>query len=226
VDTALATPAGHDLAKNILNGGTFGGRWHLTSKRNQAGVNTDVALIEATLRGDQHAFGQLVRAHQNRIFGFVSHYIGDHQEAEDVVQETFIQAFRNLATFRQASSFHTWIYRIAHNLSARRRQQRARRPRTQLPSHDSIGMLDRSETGEQRLSRQERAVQVQAALAEMNEEYRTILILREMQDCDYDTIAEILAIPVGTVRSRLHRARLELRERLQPLLVEAGREQS
>lgn len=189
-------------------------------------MNTDVALIEASLRGDQHAFGQLVRAHQNRIFGFVSHYLGDHQEAEDVVQETFIQAFRHLATFRQASSFHTWIYRIAHNLSARRRQQRSRRHAWQQSSSNLTGLLDRSENGEQRLSRQERAVQVQAALAEMSEEFRTILILREMQDCDYDAIAEILAIPVGTVRSRLHRARLELRERLQPLLAEAGREQS
>lgn len=189
-------------------------------------MKTDVALIEATLQGDQRAFEELVRAYQNRVFGFVCHYLGDHQEAEDVVQETFVQAFRKLASFRRASSFHTWIYRIAFNLSATRRKRRSRQNSVDLQSSQANRVLDRAESPEQQLTRQERAVQVQAALAEMSEEYRTILVLREMNDCDYDAIAEILAIPVGTVRSRLHRARLELRERLQPLLVEACVEQS
>jgi len=179
-------------------------------------VNHDAALIEATRNGDSHAFGLLVRAYQDRVYHVVRHWMGDHQEAEDLVQETFVQAYLKLASFRGASSFTTWIFRIAFNLTATRRKKR--RP-TQLDPQSPLyeRLSDRGETPEERLQREERAGQVQAALAGLSDEYRAVLVLREMEDCDYESMAEILDLPIGTVRSRLHRARLELRDRLQAM---------
>jgi RNA polymerase sigma-70 factor (ECF subfamily) len=179
-------------------------------------VPNDAALIAATLQGDTHAFGLLVRQHQDRVFTAVYHVVGDRQEAEDLTQDAFVKAFVNLASFKGQSSFFTWIYRIAFNLAATRRQRK--RPWVSLEARrESLGPepLDTSEPAEEHLIREERAAETRAALAELPEEFREILVLREIEGCDYHTIAEILSTPIGTVRSRLHRARLELRNRLQ-----------
>ncbi len=178
----------------------------------------DAALIAATLQGDTDAFGMLVRQYQDRVFTAVYHVVGDRQEAEDLTQDAFVKAFVNLASFRGQSSFFTWIYRIAFNVAATRRQRK--RPWVSLEARrDSLGPEphDRGESVEEQFMREERAAETRSALADLPEEFRTILVLREIEGCDYHTIAEILATPIGTVRSRLHRARLELRNRLQAL---------
>jgi len=175
----------------------------------------DDELIQASRRGDSAAFGCLVRKYQDRLLSALFHVSGSRDEAEDVAQEALVQAYVKLASFAGESSFYTWLYRIAFNTAISRR--RKRRGETSVEhTRDLTGSepLDDREPAEDRLLRQERAVQVQQALAGLPDEFRSVLVLRELEGCDYDTIARILDLPVGTVRSRLHRARLQLKEQL------------
>jgi RNA polymerase sigma-70 factor (ECF subfamily) len=178
-------------------------------------VTTETQLIERASQGDRAAFGQLVRIYQDRLFTSVVHLVGQREEAEDIVQDAFVQALLKLPSFRGRSSFYTWLYRIAIN-AARNRQRRAR-PAVSLqqpPQPSMSDPLDRAEPPTERMLRAERACQIQAALQRLSEEYRAVLVLREVEDFDYETIARVLNISVGTVRSRLHRARALLREQL------------
>jgi RNA polymerase sigma-70 factor (ECF subfamily) len=184
-------------------------------------VNDDAQLIDEALAGQSVAFGQLVTRYQDRLYNALVHVIGSADEARDVVQDAFVQAFLKLASFHRASAFYTWLYRIAFNLAISRR--RRRRPMVSVEqSREASGQEPMARDGapSERLERQERVGQVQAALAAMSEEHRAVLVLREMDGLCYDTIAEVLELPVGTVRSRLHRARLELREQLKEVLQE------
>jgi RNA polymerase sigma-70 factor (ECF subfamily) len=184
-------------------------------------VQDDAQLILATRRGEPAAFGQLVRKYQDRLFTALVHVCGGREEAEDTAQDAFVQAYLKLASFEGQSSFYTWLYRIAFNTAISRR--RRMRPDVsidrgrELTGHEPA---DGSEGAEELLLRQERATMVQQALNQLNAEHRAILVLREMEGCDYDAIAEILELPVGTVRSRLHRARLQLKEHLSAILGE------
>lgn len=193
----------------------------MSSKVLDTPVNDDTAVIGQVRAGDANAFGILVRKYQDRLFHCLAHLAGNVHEAEDLVQEAFVQAFLKIRSFQGQSSFFTWLYRIAFNLSV----TQLRRKRTQVsldgpPDSPGIDPEDPGEAVTDKLTRDERAAQVQAALATLSPDYRAILVLREMEDCDYETIAEILDLPMGTVRSRLFRARMELRERLQPMLQE------
>ena len=187
-------------------------------------VNDDAHLIQEALGGDSSAFGQLVSRYQDRLYHAVTHLIGSAEDARDVVQDAFVQAFVKLETFRQESAFYTWLYRIAFNLAvSRRRRQRptmsveaAREQSGQEPKDTNVGP-------EARMEQQERAAQVRAALGRLSDEHRMVLVLREMEDCRYETIAEILELPVGTVRSRLFRARMQLRDELKGVLLEDTR---
>ena len=184
-------------------------------------VNEDAQWIDDTLAGNTAAFGQLVQKYQDRLFNTLIHVTGSVQEAEDVAQEAFVQAYIKLQTFQGRSSIFTWVYRIAFNLWVTR--QRRRRPTTSVEETRELTGSEPTDTGERpldRLEREERARQVHVAIGELSEDHRTILVLREMEDCDYETIAEILDLPVGTVRSRLHRARLHLKQRLRHVLQE------
>lgn len=184
-------------------------------------MNDDAAVIGQVRAGDHNAFGILVRKYQERLFHCLANLAGNVHEAEDLAQEAFVQAFLKIRTFQGQSSFFTWLYRIAFNLTVTR--LRRKRPHTSLGNpHDSRGVapVDSGEAAMEKLTRDERGAQVRAALATLPPDYRAVLVLREMEDCDYETIAEILDLPLGTVRSRLFRARMELRERLQPLLQE------
>lgn len=185
-------------------------------------MNDEKQLIADTLAGNAAAFEQLVLRYQDRLFNAMSHVATAREEAEDVVQEAFIQAYVKLSTFQQSSSFFTWLYRIAFNLAISRK--RKRREELSVDEHrEQTGreVIDGGESAGERLLREERAVQVQAALSRLSEEHRAILVLREIEGCDYETIGAILDVPVGTVRSRIHRARMQLREQLQPLLEES-----
>jgi RNA polymerase sigma-70 factor (ECF subfamily) len=184
-------------------------------------VNEDAQLIDEALAGNSASFGQLVRRYQDRLYNTMVHVVNSCEEAQDVCQEAFVQAFVKLETFQRSSAFYTWLYRIAFNVAISRR--RRRKPTVSVEqSREMTGEepIDNHEPPHQRLEQAERVAQVQAALATLTEEHRSILILRELEGFAYETISELLDLPVGTVRSRLHRARLQLREQLKEMLEE------
>lgn len=179
----------------------------------------DAQLIRHTLEGDTAAFGQLVNKYQDRLFNTLVHVTSCREEAEDVAQEAFVQAFVKLETFQGNSAFYTWLYRIAFNTAiSKRRRKRVEVSVEQTREVSGSEPLDEGDAPSDRLEREEQASQVHAALSELSEEHRSILVLREMEGCCYETIAEILDLPIGTVRSRLHRARSQLREQLKEVL--------
>lgn len=183
--------------------------------------NEDASSIEQVLSGNVAAFEGLVRTYQTRLFNSLVHSLGCPEEAEDVAQEAFVKAFSKLATFKQNSSFYTWLYRIAINIAISRHRQK--KPKTSLDEYRSNAghePVDDSNQPGSKLDLEERAVQVQAALQLLTEEHRTIIVLREIEDMDYEAISEILDLPVGTVRSRLHRARHQLRTHLEQVVLE------
>ncbi len=177
--------------------------------------NEETQWIERSVSGDAEAFGCLVTKYQNRLFNSMVHFLRDETEAEDVVQESFVLAFTRLHKFRGNSSFYTWLYRIAVNTAISRR--RKKRPRVSVDRDLGDGGKGIGGAGPQpgdRLQESERAEQLHAALNRLGDEHRLILVLREMDGLSYEEISEILDAPVGTVRSRLHRARSQLKEEL------------
>lgn len=183
-------------------------------------VNDDSQLIDQTLQGHPAAFGQLVHKYQDRLYNSLAHAMGHAEDARDVVQDAFVQAFVKLETFRHGSAFYTWLYRIAFNLAATR--QRRKRPASSIEQARAAGGNEPVDPGDgpsQGLEQEERRRQVQAAIAQLSDEFRTVLVLREIDGCCYEAIAEMLDLPVGTVRSRLHRARLQLRDQLKEVMA-------
>jgi RNA polymerase sigma-70 factor (ECF subfamily) len=184
-------------------------------------VKDDALLIEEARSGNTASFGQLVCRYQDRLYNTLVHVLGCRDEAEDVAQETFVQAYTKLASFKGQSAFYTWLYRIGVNMSVSRRRRNRRHVSLEsadrTPGHEPA---DAGDGPEQQLQRRERAEQVRAALAELSPEHRAILVLREVEGCGYDMISDILDLPIGTVRSRLHRARTQLRDRLKRVLQE------
>jgi RNA polymerase sigma-70 factor (ECF subfamily) len=177
-------------------------------------VNENQLIVQA-VSGNPEAFGQLVREYQDRLFTTVIHIVHCRADAEDIVQDAFVQAYVKLGSFKGKSSFYTWLYRIAVNMAlSRGRRMRARRsverPRegTGEEPHDPNG------SPSERLEREEHAGEIRIALESLSEEHRAILVLRGVEGFDYETIAQILNLSPGTVRSRLHRARTQLREQL------------
>jgi RNA polymerase sigma-70 factor (ECF subfamily) len=153
------------------------------------------------------------------------HLVGCAEDAEDVVQEAFVQAFVQLDRFRGAAAFYTWLYRIAFN-TAMSHGRRRRPARSVEEAHARSGddPVDPEDLPEDKVQQAERAGQIRAALTELSADHRAVLVLREMDGCSYEEIAEILGLAIGTVRSRLHRGRIQLRERLTDILQEETRE--
>ena len=183
-------------------------------------MSDDAQLIHDTLTGQSAAFGQLVRKYQDRLYHTLVHVVGSPEDALDIVQEAFVQAFLKLETFKRESAFYTWLYRIAFNMAASHR--RRRKPTLSVEqARESSGSepIDPELGPEDSVQRDERREQVRKAIAGLNEEHRAVLVLREIDGCRYEEIAEILDVPIGTVRSRLHRARLQLREELKGVLL-------
>lgn len=181
----------------------------------------DAELVQAALAGDKHAFGTLVVRYQDRLFNTLVKVLGSAEDARDVTQDAFVQAFVKLESFRGESQFYTWLYRIAMNLALSRR--RRRKPVVSLDQTKQDAGAEPTDTGaspDDRLIEAERVEMLQAALAQLGDQQRQILVLREIEDCSYEAIAEILELPIGTVRSRLFRARLQLKEKLQTLLAQ------
>lgn len=182
-------------------------------------VNTsDQELIDDCLNGQPEAFGQLVCRYQDRLFNMLVHVLGSSDEAKDTVQDAFVHAFRKLHTFRGHSAFYSWLYRIALNAAVSRKRKK-RRPTISIEAaREKTGLEPRENhphaQPDSALDRSERQQIVRQALQELSEEYRTALVLKEMEGLKYEQIAEIVGCPIGTVRSRIHRARAELREKL------------
>jgi RNA polymerase sigma-70 factor (ECF subfamily) len=186
-------------------------------------VSDDAQLIEQTLGGHSEAFGQLVLKYQDRLFNTIFHVVGHAEDARDIVQEALVQAFVKLDTFGHRSAFYTWLYRIAFNVAMTSR--RKRRPVVSIDRARENGNMEAADDEDdpaESLERKERCRQVRHAIGHLAEEYRAVLVLREIDGCCYETIADVLDLPVGTVRSRLHRARLQLRDQLKEMLAGEG----
>ena len=179
----------------------------------------DHHLIAACLAGDAAAFGGLVRRYQERLFNTVIRLVDNPEDANDVVQEAFLNAYQSLDGFKGDSLFFTWLYRIAVNtaISLRRKQRAAISIDANRNGSQVIDPHDPSEQNRPgyAIEQAEQRRRVQHALNRLSPEHRMVLVMKDMEGQKYETMAEILQVPIGTIRSRLHRARLELRQLLE-----------
>ncbi len=188
----------------------------------------DALLVERTKRGDVRAFEMLVVKYQRRIERLISRMVRDVDLVEDIAQETFIRAYRALPQFRGDSAFYTWLYRIAVNTAKKALLELKRDPLVMqggLVSHDdgdetsrAESVLTDGETPESLLASKEIAGTVNAAIDALSEDLRQAIVLREIEGLSYEEIAAVMSCPIGTVRSRIFRAREAIAERLRPLL--------
>lgn len=180
------------------------------------------ALCRRVASGDESAFAELVELYQHRIFAFCSRMLGgDESEAEDLAQDVFLSVFRNAGEFREESSFTTWVYRIARNRTLNRIKYLERRGRSTRRSIDDLG--DERLAGDDRsphdeLEGRQTSALIQAAIAELPEQQRAVLVLRDIDELAYEEITEITGLALGTVKSRIHRARTALARRLSRIL--------
>lgn len=184
----------------------------------------DGELVERFCRGDRTAFDELVSRYQSRVYSLCYRWLSDAELAEETAQDVFVAAFRALGGFRGESSFSTWVFRIAVNHCRNARLHRMRRAWGRHESFDGAPEDDDAPTrqiadedaqmADRGLHRREAGTLVQAALAELDDEHRQVLILRDVEDLAYEDIADILDLPRGTVKSRIHRARAELAQKL------------
>jgi RNA polymerase sigma-70 factor, ECF subfamily len=177
---------------------------------------TDVQLVERALAGDQDACRGLVSRYERSVYNLVARMLRDPARAQDITQDVFIRAFRHLASFDPAHKFSNWILRIARNaaIDAIRRREPEWVPLDQ-EGEDRASPLDtipapRGEDGPWRLEREEAARALEAALARLRPEYREVIVLRYHEDLSYEEITEVTGLPLGTVKSFLHRARAEM----------------
>lgn len=174
-------------------------------------------LLARLRAGDRRAFEELVRAQQHRVYGLALRMLGNAAEAQDVAQEVFIRAHRGLAEFRGDARLSTWLYTIASRLCLNRLAKSERQ--VIHPGDEALGRIADARPGpDEALERDELDEALRLAIAELPEERRVVVLLRDVEGLAYEEIAEILALPVGTVRSRLHRARLDLKEQLERFL--------
>lgn len=176
----------------------------------------DHRLIAQSVAGDTGAFSVLVTRYQDRLYNTVFRLVGNAEDARDVVQEAFLSAYQSLDSFKGGSLFFTWLYRIAINnaISMKRRQRAVLRLTAGLESGMRSEPADPSQDAQpgRALEMAEDERRVHQGLARLSAEHRTVLVLKDMEGRKYEDIAELLEVPIGTVRSRLHRARLELRD--------------
>jgi RNA polymerase sigma-70 factor, ECF subfamily len=186
--------------------------------------DADQQLVRRVQAGDKSAFNLLVLKYQHRVLKLVSRFVSDAAEAEDVAQEAFIKAYRALASFRGESAFYTWLYRIAINTAKNALVSNRRRPvdfdlDLQDPEqYDRHARLKESDTPEGVLLTEEIRQVVEHAMEQLPEDLRTAIVLRELEGLSYEEIAEAMDCPVGTVRSRIFRAREAIDKKLKPLL--------
>jgi RNA polymerase sigma-70 factor (ECF subfamily) len=192
--------------------------------QNRTNELLDHELVQKVQQGDKSAFDLLVRKYQSKIVLLVNRYVKDPSEAQDVAQEAFIKAYRALGNFRGDSAFYTWLYRIAINTAKNYLVSRARRhsefevdvmEAEQVHNAPQLKGLD---TPEQELLNEEIVNAISSAMEKLPEEMRNAIVLREFEGMSYEDIAQTMDCPVGTVRSRIFRAREAIDKKLQPLL--------
>lgn len=197
----------------------------MTAQHTQQAQDTDQQLVERVQAGDKRAFDLLVIKYQHKIMAIVSRYIRDSSEVQDVVQEAFIKAYRALPNFRGESAFYTWMYRIGINTAKNHLVARNRRPPASDVDVDEAEFYSGSEalkdvdTPENNLFRDELQRVVNTAIRQLPEDLRTAVTLREMEGLSYEEIAEVMDCPVGTVRSRIFRAREAIDKQVRPLMA-------
>ncbi|HET6426894.1 MAG TPA: sigma-70 family RNA polymerase sigma factor [Phycisphaerae bacterium] len=189
----------------------------------------DAALLKRCREGEMMAFGRLVRKYQDRLYNGLLRMCQNRDDAEELCQETFVKALENLGTFRQDAGFYTWLFRIGMNLTITRRRRAGRVKFHSLDKPvgrgdgDEAGrtdvMPDRSEPGPaERAGRVDDNRRVMDALAALPEEFRSAVVLRDVEGMGYEQISQVLELPVGTVKSRLYRGRCMLRDTLKDLM--------
>lgn len=210
----------------------------LTEEKSDSRVAENIAafdetsLIERCQQGQVEAFGQLVTAYQDRTYNVVMRMGNSPEDAEEITQEAFLKAFEKIATFKGGSTFYTWLFRIATNLAISRRR-RAKKisfyslSGTSESADSDLANARTSELAAKRVTtpdesalKAETTKRIEAALAELDDSYRIVVVLRDIEGMDYSMIANVLELPPGTIKSRLHRARGLLREKLADLVKE------
>ncbi len=188
--------------------------------------DTDQELVRRVQKGDKQAFDLLFSRYHQKILNLVSRYIKDGAEVQDVTQEAFIKAFRALPRFRGESAFYTWLYRIAINTAKNHLVSRGRRPpATDVDLADAelspaSAVLQEAESPELALARDQLATEINTAIANLPEDLRSAVTLREFDGLSYEQIAQIMECPVGTVRSRIFRAREAIEKHIAPVLMQ------
>ena len=189
----------------------------------------DAALVQQFRQGDMQAFGALVAKYQDRIFTMVLRMCPNRAEAEELAQEAFLRAMERIDQFRGQSRFYTWLFRIAANLTLSHRRRAGRVKFRSIDLMDEAGGSQAAGLAEEAAGRRpgrpdeaamtlETQRRVLAAMDDLDDEFRIVLVLRDIEDMEYDQIAQVLDLPAGTVKSRLHRARGTLREKLADLV--------
>jgi len=186
----------------------------------------DANLADRSRAGDMQAFGLLVAKYQDRVLNMMCRMCGRREDAEELAQQAFLKALEKLAQFRGQSKFYTWLFRIAANLVISHRRRSSRIRFSSLEDVDGLGQSQaaglqsggRDESAPSAAVRHETRLRVARALDEIDDDMRLVVILRDIEQMDYAQIADVLALPLGTVKSRLHRARAALREKLADLV--------
>jgi RNA polymerase sigma-70 factor, ECF subfamily len=177
----------------------------------------EVMLVAASKKGDQDAFAQLVQQHQRRVFNLVFRMLQQYEEANEITQEAFLAAWQGLPSFRGDARFSTWLYRIAYNCALKQLEQRKRDKALQVAIQSEQILANANQEGriDAALEARARQVLVHEQLATLPAKYRIVLVLRHLQDMTYGEMAEILTMPIGTIKTHLFRARNLLKERLE-----------
>ena len=186
----------------------------LTGAVTSTAEQDDLQLVAASKGGDQDAFAQLVQRYQRRVFNLVYRMLQQYEEANETTQETFLAAWQGLPAFRGDARFATWLYRIAYNCSLKQLEQRKRDKALQVALEaepDNTKLVDTE------MDVRDRQASIREHLSHLPAKYRIVLILRHLQDMTYEEMAEILTMPIGTIKTHLFRARNLLKERLQAL---------
>lgn len=189
-------------------------------------MEEDITLIDEFLQGNESAFNRLVLKHQSKVFNIIYGVLGNYDDTNEVAQDTFVNVYRGLKKFRKESSFSTWLYRIAVNL-ARNRYKKVKRIANVTYSIDEPikteeGEIERSipdpATAAGELEKKELRSKIQECVARLPIKYKEIVVMRDMEGMDYKEIEEITGLNMGTIKSRLHRGRWQLKELLQEVL--------
>ncbi len=194
--------------------------------RLQLGEATDAEVVQASLDGDSRAFSELVRRYDQRLLNFVYRTIGDRERGEDLIQETFVRVYRHLHRFDQSKKFSTWIYTIASNLAKNELRNRSRNPLVLFQTlkknwdadHRPLEWEDTQYKPDDLFRKRHLRVQVEQAVSQLPEHHRIVFVLREMEGKTYEEIADITGCNLGTVKSRLNRARNNFASIIAPMI--------